>query len=90
MTKADLIEQMVCRGFRRSTASDAVDSVISILSKTLSSGESVTLRGLGTFKVRELAPKIARNIAAGTPLQVPARKSVKLILSQSIKNALKK
>lgn len=89
MTKADLVEKLVERGMARSTAMEAVDGVVSIIAKTLSSGETITLRGLGTFKVRTAKEKLARNISAGSALTVPAHKTVKLILSNKIKKALK-
>ncbi len=89
MTKADLVEKLVDRGMSRSTAMEAVDGVVETMAETLSSGESITLRGLGTFKVRMSKAKTARNIAAGTSLTVPSHKSVKLILSKKIKDALK-
>ena len=88
MTKADLVEKLVERGMARSTAMEAVEGVVTIIAKTLSSGETITLRGLGTFKVRTAKEKLARNISSGSTLTVPAHKTVKLILSKKIKDAL--
>ncbi len=90
MTKADLVNKLVERGYARSTAIEAVDDVVRILSKTLAKGESITLRGLGTFKVRTAKEKLARNITKGSSVVVPEHKTVKLIISKKIKSALKK
>lgn len=89
MTKADLVEKLVIRGFARSTAMEAVDEVVKIISDTLSSGETISLRGLGTFKVRIAKEKVARNISKGISVRIPEHKTVKLILSNKIKEALK-
>lgn len=90
MTKADLVEQLILRtGMARSAAMEAVDYTVAIIADNLSKGESIFLRGLGTFKVRTAKEKIARNISAGSAITVPAHKTVKLILSKKIKDALK-
>lgn len=89
MTKVELIEKVVARGISRSAAMEVVDNVITVMAQTLSMGESITLRGLGTFKVRTIARKVARNLNEGTTLIVPAHKNVKFILSNKIKNLLK-
>ncbi len=89
MTKADLVNKLVERGMARSTAMEAVEGVVDSLAEALISGETITLRGLGTFKVRVAKEKIARNISAGSAITVPAHKTVKLILSNKIKSALK-
>lgn len=91
MTKSDLTEIILSTSpsLQRSTVMQVLDAAIKVLSRTLASGESVYLRSLGTFKVREVAPKTARNIAAGTSLLIPAHKTVKFIPSQTIKDSLK-
>lgn len=90
MTKADLVEQLILRtGMACSAAMEAVDNTVAIIADNLSKGESIFLRGLGTFKVRTAKEKIARNISAGSALTVPEHKTVKLILSKKIKDALK-
>lgn len=39
-------------------------------------GNEVTLRGFGTFQIKQRKAKAARNISAGTTIQIPARKVV--------------
>lgn len=90
MTKADLVEQLIHRtGMARSAAMEAVDNTVAILADNLSKGESIFLRGLGTFYVRTTKEKIGRNINKGEAVTIPAHKTVKLILSKKIKDALK-
>lgn len=90
MTKADLVEQLIRRtGMIRSAAMEAVDNTVAIIADNLAAGESVCLRGLGTFKVRTAKAKIARDISRGESVNVPERKTVKLVLSNKIKDALR-
>lgn len=90
MTKADLIEQLIRRtGMTRSAAIAAVDNTVAILADTLSKGETIYLRGLATFAVRTTKEKKARDILRARTIAVPPRKTVKLLLSKKIKDALK-
>lgn len=90
MTKADLVEQLIHRtGMARSAAMEAVDNTVAILADNLSKGESIFLRGLGTFDVHTTKEKIGRNINKGEAVTIPAHKTVKLVLSKKIKDALK-
>lgn len=90
MTKADLVEKLVERGMARSTAMEAVEGMITVMSDTLAAGETITLRGLATFDVRTTKEKIGRNISKGEAVTIPAHKTVKLVLSKKIKDSLKK
>ena len=90
MTKADIVEQLVHRtGMARSAAMEAIDNTIAIIAETLSAGETIYLRGLGTFDVRTIKEKVGRNISKGESITIPAHKTVKLILSKKIKDALR-
>ncbi|MCM1356456.1 MAG: HU family DNA-binding protein [Staphylococcus sp.] len=90
MVKQDIIEHLAYNcGLQRSSAIRATEGVIKLISDTLSKGESISLRGLGTFSVRQTAERQARDIARGKAITVPAHKVVKFIPSQTIKEALK-
>ena len=90
MTKADIVEQLILRtGMARSAAMEAVDNTVAILADNLSKGESIYLRGLGTFDVRTAKEKIGRNINKGVAVTIPAHKTVKLVLSKKIKDVFK-
>lgn len=90
MTKNDLVEQLIRRtGMTRSAAMEAVNNTVAILADHLSKGESIFIRGLGTFLVRTTKEKTGRNISKGEAVTIPAHKTVKFILSKKIKNALK-
>lgn len=66
----------------------ATDSVIGAISNSLAKEESVFLRGFATIKAVRTAPKKARNIALGTEITVPARRTAKLVLSKELKQLM--
>lgn len=87
-TKQDIVEHLAKRNIDRSTAMRAIEGIIEALTLSFINGESVSLRGLATFKVKEVAEKVGRNISAGTAITIPAHKTVKLILSKELKNLM--
>lgn len=73
---------------QKSTALHVVDSLTNILADAFSRGENIYLRGFGTFEVRNTKERTARNIAAGTPMVIPAGRTVKFKLSKQLKEQL--
>lgn len=89
MTKQDIIEYLTHnRGLHRSSAIAAVNGVLEAIINSLKSGEEVTLRGFATFKVKNVAEKIGRNIGANTSVTIPAHRTVKFKISKELKNTL--
>lgn len=43
------------------------------ITKALADGETVTIRGFGTFKPKERAPRTGRNPHTDTPVPIPRR-----------------
>ena len=75
MTKADLINELaLTTGFDKRTISTIVEGFMENVKNNLAEGESVFLRGFGTFTTKTRAAKVARNISQNTSVQVPAHK----------------
>ena len=74
--------------FQKSMALHVVDSLTNIFADAFSHGENIYLRGFGTFEVRKTKEKMARNIAAGTTMIVPAGRTVKVKLSKQLKEQM--
>ena len=72
----------------KSTALHVVEGVSDILTDAFVKGENVFLRGFGTFEVKTTKAKKARNINAGTTVVIPAGRTVKLKISQQLKNRI--
>ena len=74
MTKAELVSRISERtGIDKSTALEVVENFMEQVRNSLIEGESVYLRGFGTFLLKQRAEKTARNISANTTL-IPAHK----------------
>lgn len=73
MTKAELVSAVaLTTGYSKKEILDIVEASMETIKATVSGGESVFLRGFGTFGTKRRAQKLARNIKANTALIVPA------------------
>ena len=74
MTKADLVEQIAEQtGISRNQTAVIVDQLLDAMSRALSDGKHLEIRGFGTFKVRERRARRARNPRSGSEVLVPAK-----------------
>lgn len=90
MTKNEIAVEL-CKRYPelpKSAALNAVEGVIDIISDAFYRGESIYLRGFGSFDVKMQAEKKARNINAGTIVVVPAQRTVKFKISKQLKNRI--
>ncbi len=74
MTKQDLANGVAKKaGLSSNDAKEAVEATISYIKEAIERGETVELRGFGTFGRKHRAEKVGRNIARNTPIVIPAR-----------------
>jgi DNA-binding protein HU-beta len=66
-----------------------VDSVLTNIVGALARGESVSLRGLGTFEVYDRAARTARHPRTGEPTEVAGRRAIRFKVAASLKAMLK-
>lgn len=59
------------------------EAVEIIQNATANDGDSILLRGFGTFKRKKVAPKAARNPKTGGTVQVPARSVLRFSASKT-------
>lgn len=86
MTKKEIALQVQrSTGLTASQSEDATDAVFSALHLALANHKDVFIRGFGTFKVVHRESKKARNIVAGTTIEVPAKDVVKFKQSKQLK-----
>ena len=77
MTKAELVTSICARtGMSRDMALDALEASMASIKESILNGEEVTLRGFGTFGLKERKEKVARNITKNTTVIIPANKVV--------------
>lgn len=78
MTKSDLAVKIAeISGIEKKTVEHILNVERDVIIETLQSGEDIFPRGFGTFTIKERAARKARNISAGTVIDVPAKKVVK-------------
>lgn len=72
MTRSDLIALIAARFHQlvRQDAEMAVDEILGAISRTLSQGGRVEIRGFGVFSLNYRPPRIGRNPKTGEPVQV--------------------
>lgn len=90
MKKVELINHVAATaGLSKADAGAAVDAVLGGITDALSSGDSVSLVGFGTFSVTARAARTARNPRTGSAIDVPASKAPKFKAGKGLKDAVK-
>jgi len=75
MTKSQMIAHIAIEtGIDRTEVIKVVETFIHSIKHTLTEGESVHLRGFGSFIVKDRTAKKARNIVENTQIIIPAHK----------------
>ena len=76
LTRADLMHAVYANGpgLSRNEAKDIVEATIEEICRALEMGESVKLRGFGTFTVRNKRPRVGRNPKTGREYPITARR----------------
>ena len=73
MTKAELVNAIAIKtGYDKTTIMNVVESAMENIKATVAEGESVYLRGFGSFVVKKRAKKTARNISKNTTMVIAA------------------
>jgi len=75
MNKAELVAKIAeDAGISKAQANDALDSFVDAVTKTLKSGDKVTLVGFGTFSVSKRQARTGRNPQTGETIKIKAKK----------------
>lgn len=78
MNKAELIEALADKaGVTKQNAKTMLDAYTDIITEKLAQKEEIIIIGFGTLTPREQNTRLARNPKTGTPVQIPARTTVK-------------
>lgn len=91
MTKAEFLEKMLANNPQETNKSQnerAYDAFVATLGSAMAAGETVTLSGLGTFKVAARAARKGRNPRTGVSIEIAASKTVKFTPAKGLKAAL--
>ena len=89
MNKAEFVAAIAdAAELSRTEAANAVDAMVSVITKTLKKGENVTLVGFGTFEVRERAARQGRNPKTGETIEIAASKNPSFKAGKALKDAV--
>ena len=73
VTKAELVDHVAERVQLPKYKTEAVvTSVLQCIMDTLRAGDTVELRGFGSFRLRRRPPRVGRNPKTGDKVQIPA------------------
>ena len=89
MNKGDLINEVAKVVSTKKEAQEAVDCILSSITKALKKGDTVTLVGFGTFKVTKRKARMGRNPQTGEEIKIKASKAPKFTPGKSLKEAVK-
>jgi DNA-binding protein HU-beta len=89
MKKGDLINAVAdAADLSKADAGRAIDALISVITKALKGGDSVTLTGFGTFSVRKRAARQGRNPQTGATIKIKASKNPGFKAGKALKDAV--
>jgi len=88
MNKADLIGEVTNVVDSKKQAQDAVDTVLSTITKALQSNDAVTLVGFGTFKISKRSARQGRNPQTGETINISAKNVPKFVPGKALKDAV--
>lgn len=88
MTKKELVNEMSKTLNSTKQARAAIESLLSTITAELKKGDSVSLPGLGTFKVSQRKARDGRNPRTGEKIKIKAKKVVQFVPGKSLKEAV--
>jgi DNA-binding protein HU-beta len=90
MNKQDLIDAVADKtGATKVAAASHINSLIDVITDSLSKGDEVQIMGFGTFSVSDRAARTGRNPKTGETLQIAASKAPKFTPGANLKKACK-
>jgi integration host factor beta subunit len=89
MTKAEIVEHIAqTTGLTKTDTALVVEGMIETLKRALIDGDTIEIRGFGTFKIKERAARRARNPRTGEPVDIPAKFVPTFKPSRELKDAV--
>ena len=88
MNKGDLVKEVAKVVNTKKEAQAAVDCVLSTITKALKKKDTVTLVGLGSFKVGQRKARKGRNPQTGEEIRIKAKKVARFVPGKALKDAI--
>ena len=91
MTKTQLIDALVKETkMEKKQTKIFLESLTSVVERTLKKGGDIPLTGLGKFKVQSRKARMGRNPQTGEEIKIPAKKVVKFTVAKNLKDTVLK
>ena len=91
MNKNELVETIaLSTEITKTDVDKVVTSLTEVITDELEKGDSVSLKGFGTFEVRSRSERTGRNPRTGETLVIPASKVPAFKVSSALKKAVNK
>ncbi|KAG0163583.1 hypothetical protein DFQ28_007508 [Apophysomyces sp. BC1034] len=91
MNKQELIDAVAVQtGASKAQTGEALDTLLEVIKKAVSKGDSVQLIGFGSFGSGKRAARTGRNPKTGETIKIPAAKTVKFTAGKAFKDAVNK
>ena len=92
MNKSDLVNSISNKSdsFTEDDIEKSVNSILELISKSLSKKQRVEIRNFGTFSVRSREERLSRNPKTGTSVLVEAKNHPYFRASKNLKQSLNK
>ena len=89
LTKTQLVAALADElGSEKKAAAAALDAIISVITREVSSGGAVALPGVGKIYCRERPARMVRNPATGQQIHKDADKVVKMTIAKALKDSV--
>ncbi len=89
LTKTQLVATLADElGSDKKSAAAALDAIISVITREVSSGGAVALPGVGKIYCRERPARMVRNPATGQQIHKDADKVVKMTIAKALKDSV--
>ena len=89
ITKKEFVDRLTKKGYTKKAASVALDDVFRVIVEALVEGESVQVRGFGTFGVRERSAREVFSPIAGKTVSTPSHMVPYFASSSTLKNNIR-
>lgn len=89
MNKTELVEKVATSaGLTKAQADAAVNAFVETLTDVLKAGDKITLKGFGTFEVRQREARTGRNPRTGETMTIAASKAPAFKASSALKKVV--
>jgi DNA-binding protein HU-beta len=89
MNKQELIDAVAAQaGTSKAAVEEAINAVVSTISREVAEGKPVQLIGFGSFSTGARAARTGRNPQTGETVQIAAAKTVKFTAGKAFKDAV--